>query len=151
MENRTFALSALDKWYKASTVSIGPGQNAGWAGVLDYYSKGKNTNFLNDFGAAVRTIPQDRVAKAMQALGKKFGYVYPDKMEFFNAIASEVSTPTAAEVAKAAGAGVLDAGKAAVEAAKSSLFVYVAIAAIGAFIIPSIAKELGKKGGASSA
>jgi hypothetical protein len=107
--------------------------------LVSYYRQ--QGTFMNGFGAAVRTVPLDKVKSAMVALGKKASG-YPRTSDFFEALAKEVGTPTAGEVAKAAGAGVTEAGKAvfdaAIEVGKSSLMLYIAIAAIGVFVLPKL-------------
>lgn len=136
--NKTFAIQALDYWFKSSLFGIGPGQGAGWPNVLNYYSTGRNVNFFDDFGKTVRTVPMNRVKAAMENLGKTFGYTYPDKTDFFNSLASEVSTPTMSDVGDAVLDGVKDAGKAAAGLATGGLMVYLAVAAFGVFVLPRL-------------
>lgn len=135
--NDTLAVQALRYWFQASGLSVAVVTD--FQKAVDYYrSKG---SFMDQFGAAVRSVPMDRVKSAMEKLGRNTGTDYLTPSDFFNALATEVGTPTFGQVAAAAGDGVLAAGTAALDFGKSSLLLYVAIAAIGIFVLPQLLKK----------
>jgi hypothetical protein len=142
LANDTYAVQALRYWFNASGLAVSVVTD--FQRTVDYYrSKG---SFMDGFGGAVRTVALDRVKSAMEKLARTSGASFPSTSDFFNALAAEVGTPTFGQVAAAAGDGVLAAGSAALDFGKSSLMLYVAIAAIGVFVIPQLLKKgaLGK-------
>jgi len=112
-------------------------------GVIAYY-RGQGV-FFDRFGATVRTVPQDKVKAAMESLARKSGGNWPRIEDFFNALAAEVGSVSAGDVVKAGASGAVDAfkfvGETALDFGKSSLIVYVLVAAIGSFVLPKLLKS----------
>jgi hypothetical protein len=126
----TLSVTALRFYFDAGGTLVGT-----FEAFVQYYRS--KASFMTQFGEAVRSVPIDRVKHAMLTLAGRISGI-PDPSDFFNALASEVGTPTFGQVAAAAGDGVLAAGAAAFDFGKSSLLLYVAIAAIGVFVLPKL-------------
>jgi hypothetical protein len=126
----TLSVNALRFYFNKVGALVGTFE----AFVAYYRSKG---NFMTQFGESVRATPIDRVKTAMENLARRISGV-PDPSDFFDALAKEVGTLTFNQVAAAAGDGVLAAGNSLFDFGKSSLLLYVAIAAIGVFVLPKL-------------
>lgn len=110
MSNETFAINYLRFWYNASNVSAFPS-----SAYISYpafiASLRDGSTFLNEFGAAVKDIRQDKVKTALEELAKKNPNVVPTKYDFFQASVNAASNITVSDIAGAAADGVKQAGK----------------------------------------
>lgn len=141
LSNETFSIQALRYWWNAS--SNASSTVTSFEKALTYY-RGQGV-FMDRFGATVRTVPQDKVKAAMESLGRR-STGFPAIQDFFEYLAKFVGSLTVGEIAAAAGEGVVDAGKFALDIGKSSLLLYVGVAAFAIFILPKLPALLKEAG-----
>lgn len=135
--NETFAIQALRFYYDATPTPL---RIADFSSFLAQY-RVKHPTFLDKFGATVRTMVQSKMKNAMETLGKKTTTLFLGTIDYFNILATVGVQVNASDIASAAVDGVIDAGKKLVDIGSSSLMIYVAIAAIGVFILPQLLKK----------
>ena len=135
--NTGLVTNAFRYWYDRSPLADLKFVTLGDA--LSFYDK--YPSFKANFDKSLKTLPQPKIKAAMEKLADAYGTSYPPVDEWMNYLAREGATVTAGEVASAAAAGVGEAIGAIGGIATKSLFLYVGIAAIGAFILPQILKS----------
>lgn len=132
--NETYSIDAL-RWFKSTWGNY----VMTFDGLLAYYRA--QGVFMDRFGAAIRPYDQQKMKRAMEKLGRSTSTL-PPISDFFTAAANEVGSLSFSEVASAGASGALDGvkaiGETAIDLGKSSLMIYVAVAAFGVFILPKL-------------
>lgn len=136
MTNDTFAVQAFRYFWKESDLSKISVTDFDRALAM-YRAQGIQWNRL---GELVRTTELPRVKTAMEKLAESSGSKFPLMIEFLDAIGAEATKVTPSQVVRAIGEGVAEAGNVAFSLGKSSIMIYVAIAAVGMFILPNLPK-----------
>lgn len=137
MANTGAIVNAFKYWFDATpmgSLKLSTRQDA-----LDYYDK--FPSFKANLDKSLRSIPQSKIKEAMEKLARDYMTTYPPVEAWGNYLASAAGSVTAGEVASAAASGVAEASGILSGIAKNSLYLYIGIAAIGAFILPKLLKS----------
>lgn len=124
LSNRTYFINTLRFWWNATpmaSLKLSTFQDA-----LAFYDQ--NPKFVEDYGALVKTVKQEKVRLAHEKLAKAYQSKYPPKEEFYNFLASEVGSLSFSDV----GAAVADTAKDVAGIAKSGIGLYIGVLAAGA-------------------
>lgn len=134
MGPEAIGINLLRLWWNATPLSAL--KLSTFSDAVDYYQK--KGSFLAELGKLTKSIELGKIQVALEKMGRRFGSVYPPTSEFFQAVADYAGVVSVGEVAEAAGDGLKDAGGAIAKLAASGVLLYVAIAAVGAFVLPKI-------------
>lgn len=146
MGDETLAINYLRYWYNASNVSALV--SLSYISYSNFIAKerAEHPTFLTQLSASLKSIRQDKVKRAFEALAAQNPDVIPDVTDFFQSLSDELTAINPANVADWVGGGVADTAKQVGTIAAFGLGTYALIAGgiFLFFLIPYI--KTGAKG-----